>query len=162
MATTYLLRRRSRVTGAVTGLVLAASVAMGVGAAPAQASTRPSTTAAQRTFVRDINSARHHVHRSTLRTDATLTKVARRWAQHLASSGVLKHNPHVTSQVRGWRYLGENVGDGGTVGSLHSAFMHSAPHRANVLSKRYTRVGVGVAYGHGRMWVVEVFERPQP
>jgi len=163
MATTYLLGRRSRLTGGLTGLVLAASVAMGVGAAaPAHASSQPSTAAAQRAFVTDINSSRHHAHRSTLKTDATLTAVARRWAARLASSGVLKHNPHVTSQVKGWHYLGENVGEGGTVASLHSAFMHSAPHRANVLSTRYTRVGVGVAYGHGRMWVVEVFERPQP
>ena len=63
----------------------------------------------------------------------------------MASSNTLKHNPNLTSQVKGWHYVGENVGVGGDVSSLHAAFMASAPHKANILDKDYTQIGVGVA-----------------
>ncbi|WP_162248101.1 peptidoglycan-binding protein [Angustibacter sp. Root456] len=151
-----LARRR---TASVAGLALLGSLLTGLlTAAPAQAA--PSVTSTERAFVRSINSSRHASHRAQLRGSGALTAVARRWAQSMARSNRLAHNPRVASQVRSWRYLGENVGVGGSERSLHSAFMHSAPHRANVVSSRYTGVGVGVAYGHGRMWVVEVFARP--
>ena len=154
-------RRPRRAAALVATLALAASTVAGLaGASSAQAATRPSTTSVEHSFVARVNAARHSAHRSTLRTTPQLTSVARAWARSLARGGTLAHNPRVTSQVRGWRYLGENVGVGDTTSSLHSAFMHSAPHRKNVLSTRYTTVGIGVAYGHGRMWVVEVFERP--
>ena len=152
--------RRSRRTSAVVAVlaVLASMVTALAAATPAQAA--PSTRSAERAFVNSINASRHASHRSRLATSGSLTTVARAWARSLARSGHLAHNPRITRQVRGWHYLGENVGVGGTVSSLHSAFMHSPAHRANVVSTRYTRIGVGVAYGHGRMWVVEVFDRP--
>jgi uncharacterized protein YkwD len=149
-----------RLTGLLATLALVASTVTGlVAASPAQAAA-PSTQSAERSFVASINSARHASGRSHLATSSSLTSVARTWARSLARSGRLAHNSRVTSQVRSWHYLGENVGVGGSTSSLHRAFMGSPSHRANVLSTRYTRVGVGVAYGHGRMWVVEVFERP--
>jgi uncharacterized protein YkwD len=153
--------RRSRrgATAALAVLAVVASVLAGlVTAAPAQAAV--STTSAERSFVSGINAARRASHRPQLATSASLTAVARSWARSMARSNRLAHNPRVTSQVRSWRYLGENVGVGGSTPSLHQAFLRSAPHRANVVSSRYTHVGVGVAYGQGRMWVVEVFERP--
>lgn len=151
--------RRGRLSASVAVLAVLGSLLTGLlTAAPAQAAT--SVTSAEASFVSSINASRRASHRPQLRRSYTLTVVARRWAQSMARSNRLAHNPRVTSQVRGWHYLGENVGVGGSVPSLHSAFMHSAPHRANVVSSRYTYVGVGVAYAHGRMWVVEVFDRP--
>ena len=135
---------------------LLASLLTGLATA-APASAAPSVTSAERAFVSSINGYRRASHRTQLRTSPTLTLVARRWAQSMARSNRLAHNPRVTRQVHSWRYLGENVGVGGSTSSLHRAFMRSAPHRANLLSTRYTHVGVGVAYAHGRMWVVEVF-----
>jgi hypothetical protein len=38
--------------------------------------------------------------------------------------------------------------------------MNSAPHRANILDKRFTEVGVGVVVADGTIWVSEVFRRP--
>ena len=153
------LARRASTTAALAVLALLASTLTGLmAAAPAQAA--PSVTSAEQAFVSSINASRRASHRTQLRRSGTLTAVARRWAQTMARTNHLAHNPKVTSQVRSWHYLGENVGVGGSQASLHSAFMHSAPHRANVVSTRYTYVGVGVAYAHGRMWVVEVFARP--
>jgi uncharacterized protein YkwD len=151
--------RRTLTAATVVVLALLASLLTSLATA-APASAAPSVGSAERALAANINYYRRAVHRSTLATSPTLTLVARRWAQSMARSNRLAHNPRVTSQVRSWHYLGENVGVGATTWSLHKAFIRSAPHRANVTSSRYTRVGVGVAYGHGRMWVVELFERP--
>lgn len=156
-------RRRASVGIAV--LTVVGSVLTGLlTAAPAQAAVSTAATmwplSAERAFVSGINAARRASRRPQLATSASLTGVARAWAQSMARSNRLAHNPRVTAQVRSWRYLGENVGVGGSAPSLHQAFLRSAPHRANVVSTRYTQVGVGVAYARGRMWVVELFERP--
>ncbi len=153
--------RRRGAAAALAVLAVLASMLTGLAtAAPAQAAI--STTSAERAFVSGINAARRTSHRSQLPTSPALTAVARSWARAMARSNRLAHNPRVGRQVHSWRYLGENVGVGGSTSSLHRAFLRSTPHRANVISTRYTRVGVGVAYGHGRMWVVELFERPAP
>lgn len=146
---------------ALTGSALTSPVAQ---ASPATSSKTSSVTSAslsaERGFVANINASRHSAGRSAVSTSPALTAVARAWAQSMARSQRLAHNPKVWTQVSGWHYLGENVGVGGTTTTLHSAFMHSAPHRANILSADYSRVGIGVAYGSGRTWVVEVFDRP--
>ncbi|MGN6610301.1 MAG: CAP domain-containing protein [Angustibacter sp.] len=153
-------RRLSVMTTLALLAVLASMLTSLATAAPASAA--PSVKSAERAFVSSINGYRRASHRAPLRTSPALTLVARRWAQSMARSNRLAHNPHVTRQVRAWRYLGENVGAGGSTSTLHRAFVRSAPHRANLKSSRYTHVGVGVAYAHGRMWVVEVFDRPAP
>ena len=47
--------------------------------------------------------------------------------------------------------IGENIGFGtGSLSrpaSIHSAWMHSTPHRAAMLSRRFREVGFGIAPG---------------
>jgi uncharacterized protein YkwD len=94
--------------------------------------------------------------------DGAATGVARAWAQELANSGNLRHNPNLVAQVdahvtRDWTRLGENVGYAGSIDSVHNAYMNSAGHRANILGA-YNRVGVGAARGgDGRVWTTVVF-----
>jgi len=57
-----------------------------------------------------------------------------------------------------WCYLGENVGVGVMMWSLYKVFICSVLYWVNVISSCYICVGVGVVYGYGRMWVVELFE----
>ena len=61
-------------------------------------------------------------------------------------------------RVTRWIVLGENVGVGGTVSSLHKAFMNSPAHKDNILYRPYRHVGVGVRRARGRMWVTVIFE----
>ena len=69
----------------------------------------------------------------------------------------LHHNPNLGSVTTGWLSLGENVGVGPTVSSIHTAFMASPPHRGNVLGD-FTHVGIGaVRASENRMWVTVVF-----
>ena len=56
----------------------------------------------------------------------------------------------------GWEKLGENVGRGGSVSSLHTAFMNSSGHRANILGD-YNKVGIGTGTSDGVLYVTVVF-----
>ena len=80
--------------------------------------------------------------------------VAHRYFAHESRSGA----PFTARIARtGWtrsrhRYiLGENIGWGtgdlATPRAMVRAWMHSAPHRANILERRYHVIGVGVAFG---------------
>lgn len=82
--------------------------------------------------------------------------VARAWSGAMAARNALSHNPDFASQLAqrfpNYRRLGENVGVGGSVTSLHTAFMNSPGHRANVLGD-YGYAGVGVRWAGTRLWV---------
>jgi uncharacterized protein YkwD len=115
---------------------------------------------AEKAFVRKINSARSAVGKSSLKLDPELGKVARVHAKAMARQGQIFHQSHsqLGSRVTRWSSLGENVGVGSTVTSLHSAFMNSPGHKANVLFTSFRNVGVGTVSKDGRLWVVVVFE----
>jgi hypothetical protein len=93
-----------------------------------------------------------------------LVDVARRHAVEMQSEQRLFHNPSLASDVSGWDVVGENVGRGGSVEDLHQALMASPSHRENILSPRFTEIGVGVVVDEddGELWVVQVFRTPTP
>jgi uncharacterized protein YkwD len=107
-----------------------------------------------------MNGARHsrHVHRLSL--DPELSKAARKHTKEMVRRNLLHHTAQATlgRRVTRWSYLGENVGVGHTVASLHRAFMNSSGHRHNILSRRFQHSGVGVRRKRGRMWVTVIFE----
>ena len=45
-----------------------------------------------------------------LQRSGDLDAVARSWADTMAASGTLRHNPNYSSQVRNWSRVAENVG----------------------------------------------------
>jgi uncharacterized protein YkwD len=106
-----------------------------------------------------MNSERVGAKRKRLRMNPDLVEVARAQSGDMASSGSLFHNPDLAADLQGvsWSIAGENVGVGGSVESLHDAFMNSAPHRKNIMRKAFRRVGVGVVISDGRIWVTVVF-----
>lgn len=89
-----------------------------------------------------------------------LVDVARRHARSIADRGKLEHNPRLASDVDGWEVVGENVGRGSDVETIHRAFMESDTHRACILSERFVEIGIGVATTGDELWVVEVFRLP--
>jgi hypothetical protein len=112
-------------------------------------------------FVSRTNSSRSAYGLPPLSVAGDLTSIARQHAARMAASRAIFHNQSLTSQVCCWTDLGENVGAGSTVDGIHQAFMASPEHRANILSSRYTQIGVGTARGSdGRLYVDEVFRRP--
>jgi hypothetical protein len=111
-----------------------------------------------------INRARDRRGIATLRRDVQLGCVARRWSGVMASQNRLFHNPRLTDQITRWRTIGENVGVTSNIGTtdeqvrrLHSAFMSSTAHRANILGRGYRYMGVGIRFGNGNMWMTQDF-----
>src|SRR5215213_1913744 len=112
----------------------------------------------EKKFARKVNRARarHGSHRLAL--DPQLSQVARRHAREMRWRRVLFHSDKLGHRVTNWRALGENVGTGYSVASIHRAFMHSPLHRENVMWRGFRHVGVGVTRSGGRLWVTVVFE----
>ena len=122
-----------------------------VGAAPAGASTTRATR-----MVEKINTARANHGLPPLRTSPDLMAAARTHSGAMSGQGLLFHTASFSSLCC-WDHIAENVGMGYSVRDLHRAFMHSAPHRANILDRRMEQVGVGFVSVNGQLWVTEIF-----
>lgn len=111
-------------------------------------------------FLNRINLARRAESRGRLQLDPELTKVARRHSREMTAKNLLQHTDTATfrRRVTNWTLLGENVGVGSTVESLHRAFMASASHRDNILFGSFRHIGIGTRERRGRLWVTVVFE----
>jgi uncharacterized protein YkwD len=107
-----------------------------------------------------MNAARADEGKSRLRLDPEMSKVSKVHTRAMARKESLYHTSSavLAKRVTNWVLLGENVGVGGTVSSLHQAFMNSAAHRANIMLKQFKYVGVGVKKTEDRMWVTVTFE----
>lgn len=113
------------------------------------------------TFTGRLNQERTSRGLPALTVRADLVEVARAQARRMAADGTLAHNPSLTSDVTGWRFVGENVGYGPDALTVHAAFMGSQGHRGNILDTDYTEVGIGTVTVNGRVWVAEVFRTPE-
>jgi uncharacterized protein YkwD len=118
-----------------------------------------------RTFLDRTNALRKANGVAALTEHDTLTQKAESWAQHMASTGRLEHSTLSAGlSSLNWTALGENVGysspTSNTLLTIHNQFVNSTPHRAILLDRRFTHMGVGVAKdSSGRIWVAEVFAR---
>jgi hypothetical protein len=57
-----------------------------------------------------------------------------------------------------WTQLGENVGTGGTVEAIQTAFVNSPHHYENIANGAYNLVGIGVVHGsNGAIYVTVDF-----
>lgn len=122
-------------------------------AAPASALTREEAQ-----FTSLINKERRERGIKTLASKGDLVAIARRHSARMARDETIYHNRNLANEVEGrWTAVGENVGMGPTVNSLHDAFMASPGHRANVLDRDYDEVGVGVVIRDDVIYVTVVF-----
>jgi uncharacterized protein YkwD len=147
----YVLRDRT-----LTRLGLILSVVMLLGfMAPKHADA---TTSPERYMVSLINRARHSSGRAALGLNNTLSNYARKHSATMAST-YLHHNLSLEKWLRkwNWRILGENVGVGPSISVLHTAFMRSPSHKANIMDRRFRNIGVGVVSKGGRLWVTVIF-----
>jgi hypothetical protein len=62
--------------------------------------------------------------------------------------------------VSNWRWVGENVGYGPDWRTVETAFMNSPGHRANILDRDYSQIGIGVVISGNRIWITQVFRSP--
>ena len=94
-----------------------------------------------------------------------LSNTAGCWADQMARVGSLYHQNlgALINSADYWGYhtMGENilVGPAGmSASAVEAAWMNSAPHRANILSRAFNVVGIGYVRGlDGRIWAVQDF-----
>ena len=122
-------------------------------------SSSSASTSQESDFVSRINAERSARGIPTLAMKSDLAAVARDWAEHMAAAGSISHDPNLADKVSGWTVLGDNVGKGPSVSSIHKAFMASETHRHIILDTDFNQVGVGVATAGDTLYVTQVFAR---
>ena len=132
-------------------LAAVATVTLGLSAA-----ADPATEAG---FLAKINASRAANGLAALSVDGGLRSHARKHTQDMIDADKIYHSTGDELKAAagaGWSKLGENVGRGGTVDSLHKAFMASPGHKANILGD-YNYAGIGTASSDGVLYVTVVF-----
>lgn len=110
-------------------------------------------------FLSEINASRAAAGLGPLKMDGGLQAHARKHTADMIAKGEIFHSTSAELKAAagsGWTKLGENVGRGGSVGSLHNAFMDSSGHRKNILGD-YNYVGIGTDSKDGVLYVTVVF-----
>ncbi len=141
-------------------LCLLAVAALATSTALVGGSSASATTTREARMLDTINTARAHHGLGPLTPSPDLTSAARTHAVSMAGARSLFHTASFTSLCC-WKAIGENVGYGYTLHGVHRQFMHSAPHRANLLDPRMREVGLGIVRSNGMLWVTEVFRDPR-
>ncbi len=116
-------------------------------------------SASEAGFLAKINASRSANGLAPLSVDGGLQNHARVHTQDMMDAGNIYHSTSAELKAAGgsgWSKLGENVGRGGTVDSLHTAFMNSAGHKANILGD-YNFAGIGTGTLEGVLYVTVVF-----
>ena len=114
-----------------------------------------------------LNQARTQRGLPALEANAQLQEAARAHSQLMASRQKLSHKFGGEAVLRdrlagtGLHFDndGENVGLNQSAEGAHQGFMHSPPHRANILNPDYNAVGIAVVARGGNLWVTEDFAR---
>ena len=146
-------RHRRATAGPPVWLLLTVLLALQISAPPASAQSDLSTAVAQL-----VNQARDNRGIDRLDVRGHLNDVALDHAQRMARRGTLFHNPDLADAMVGdWHSVGENVGYGPDVKTVHAAFMKSLPHRANLVDRDFTRLGTAAVRRGTHVWVVQVF-----
>jgi len=140
----------------VFGLILA----LGVSFYPATAGA--DTVSDEAAFVAKINNLRASKGLAPFQVNANLVAKARAWSAGMASAGRIWHSTLSDGITEDWRKLGENVGMGGSVDGLHTAFVNSLHHYENLVDPSFTHVGIGIVMSGKTIFVTEVFMQLMP
>ncbi len=132
-------------------------------ASEAYAPSASSVATMQAEVVRLTNDRRKSKGLPALKTDPRLHSVAQTWSGEQAKTGPtgkMFHNPILKSQIpAGWSWYGENVAAGqNSAERVVQAWWDSKGHKANILHREFTHIGVGIAYSStGRAYYTQVF-----
>lgn len=102
-----------------------------------------------------VNGARAKAGLAPLKADPLLTKLARMKSLDMIANHYFSHtspvwgSPFDLMRKKGvhYRTAGENIAGNQSVSAAHAALMNSPGHRANILNRRFTKVGIGIIHG---------------
>ena len=139
----------------------------GLAHAQAPAFAQASVARAERELLSYVNHARRAQGLPVLRWDESLAAAARRHAEVMARHGSAQHgvdgelslSARVKQAGGHFSWLAENVAQGPTAEFIHSQFMNSPGHLANILDRDMDLIGVGVVERDGQLFAVEDFSQ---
>ncbi len=145
----------SRSRCVIAGLLLTASlIAVSAPMSPAGAGV----TNQQENVRAQVNRTRDNNNLRGLTMHQVFADRAQNWARHLVACQCLEHRAGPYGAPAGWCAAAENVGRGWSLEQVHRAFLGSPPHKANILTGRFTHIGTGVAQDRGgEYFVVHAF-----
>jgi uncharacterized protein YkwD len=131
---------------------------------------RAQTSVADQTLLNAANHDRAAAGLPSLHWDAALAAAAHQHALKMARMNQLSHQfpgePSLQDRGRkaGARFsmIAENVAQGPTVMGLHSQWMNSPPHRANLLDPGLNAVGISVVQSGNTLFAVQDFATTVP
>jgi cell division septation protein DedD len=126
------------------------------------AGARADTVSDESAFVAKINDLRASKGLAPLEVNASLVAKARAWSAGMAAAGRIWHSTLSDGITEDWRKLGENVGMGGSVDGLHTAFVKSLHHYENLVDPAFGYVGIGIVMSGDTIFVSEVFMQMMP
>lgn len=102
--------------------------------------------------------------------DMSLAASARKHAELMAQKKTLSHQfpneaalqDRATQSGARFSVIAENVAEGPTVLGLHTQWMNSAPHRANILADDMNAVGIAIVQSGNTSFAVEDFSQAIP
>lgn len=151
--------RSARHTARLVCSALTVAMLLSVFGAASPAGATPASD--ESTLLTLMNQARVASGLPAMVSDSALADTSRAWSSNMAGQNRLFHDPNLagvaTMVEPAWRSVGENVGAGYSASQLHDAFMASTAHRANIMSGRFNRVGIGVVHAAGKVWVTVRF-----
>lgn len=113
-----------------------------------------------------------------LTTNTTAAKYARSKSEEMIRLNYFEHKSPVNgyisdiAQRNNWKYsyIGENIYTMNFTGQrledvtsgqkIVQSWMNSPGHRANILNKNYTQIGIGVTYENGKVMATQIFYTP--
>jgi uncharacterized protein YkwD len=142
------------------------SAMMAMTAAVAADEAAPALSAEEEQAVALLNADRTAEGLAPLRVNLSLAALARDYAQDMIDRGYFAHaspeGEEFTDRLARYgivfRSAGENLGMHSSVAAAERMLMNSPGHRANILSKDFSEVGIGIGRGpDGTLYVVQVF-----
>ena len=149
-------------------VVSLASVSLFFVPASRSAQTQPrEPNASERELFDLLNHERTANHLAELKREGALCKAARKHALLMLDLNTFEHQlpgepgleERLTNAGARFTYIAENIAIGKDPATIHSGWMHSPGHRANILSPRVTAVGIAVVRGTDGLFAVEDFSQ---
>lgn len=111
------------------------------------------------------NLARMHAGAPPLKWDPALAEAARQHCLRMAQEGPIAHRyggePSLTERAAAagahFSLIEENVAVGPTADAIHEEWMHSPPHRTNMLNPNVDRIGTAIVAARGTLYAVADF-----
>ena len=157
---------------AVAGRDLRRRLGSGGGGGPTAPKDGPAVASVEGSSFALVNDERRRAGEPELMFDPVLSELARRYSERMRDEGFFSHDDpsggNTASRVRAagisFSVVGENLaelsGAADPARQAHASFMGNADHRANILERRFTLAGVGVARSGNRYWITQLFLRP--